>query len=116
MSQQSFLGGRPSIQTKKGFGDLSGFLSQLREWFFNASRNDRSNVGQMHRLIALGLGLGVQVSRHEVRGIGLDHQSVGRDAWHQLLEMTPAALITDPSCNANVAIQVQQTVGWHDRR
>src|SRR5512135_2285353 len=73
---------------------------------FAPAGSDRGeDVRQVFWLIAPALWLRREVARQEIRGVGLDHEPVGRDEPHEVAQVVTAALVADPPRDADRKVE-----------
>jgi hypothetical protein len=80
---------------------------QFFERFTTRSSDDFGDVPQVHRLIAARLGLRGEVSRQEIRTVGLHHQSARRNSSNEVAQMQAAALVADPARDTDVQAEFE---------
>ncbi len=82
-------------------------LGEHRERLSTRGRDRQRDLRQECRLITTRGRLGAQVPGQQIRAVRLEQQAVRGNLAHQWDQVSAAALVADPSCDADGEVEFQ---------
>jgi hypothetical protein len=92
---------RLAIEAEQFDGRAGGGRGEAFQRLIPDVRDRPCDVEQVHRLIAPRLRSRLEIAGQEIRRIGLHHQPIGRNVRHGAAQIRAAALVTDPTGDAD---------------